>query len=119
MNKARSGVALALTCLLALAAACGGDPAVEVTVAGGPTDGFPRQVGGTLIPAAPQRIVGNWRLAMPHWLSDDVLLLVLREDRPWLVAATVDGQLTVVGRIDPGADAGARAIVAVVPVPAD
>lgn len=68
---------------------------------------------------APQRIVGNWRLAMPHWLSDDVLLLVLREDRPWLVAATVDGQLTVVGRIDPGADAGARAIVAVVPVPAD
>ena len=76
MNKARSGVALALTCLLALAAACGGDPAVEVTVGGGPTDGFPRQVGGTLIPAAPQRIVSAsashteilYALGAAHWV---------------------------------------------------
>ena len=57
MKRTRNGPIVVLVCLLSLAAAaCGGAPG-EAAATAPPEGGFPVEVDGTLIPAAPQRIV--------------------------------------------------------------
>lgn len=67
---------------------------------------------------APRRIVEDARLARPHWVAPDQLLLLLEESEPWLVLVELDGGMTLVARLTPLVEGQAgRPSIAVVPVP--